>query len=62
MTLSVELYEVYVARVGREVDMAENRAYTEPSNILVVVTSTYHQPLFSRHVKLEARIRTTQYS
>lgn len=61
MTFSVELYEVYVLKANREVGMAEHRAYTEPSNILVT-TSTHHHPLFSRHVKLASRIRTTQYS
>lgn len=60
MNLSVKSDEVHVVKVHLEADMIEHRAYAEPNAILR--TSTYHHSVFSRHVKLEPRIRTTQYS
>lgn len=52
---------MYVLKASREVGMAEHRANTKPSNILVI-TSTHHHLVFPRHVKLEQKIRTAQYS
>lgn len=60
MTVSVKTDKVHVVKVHLEAEMIEHRACAEPNAILR--TSTYHHPVSSRHVKLEPRIRTTQYS